>query len=135
MAQVQAYSPDQRELLVLPSVDRPARRILRGLTAALPLETRNLVAVTGDSISFNTIYRDRNVAWNIQDMPVTLVIFCHQNPVQWDSCRTTPAWPDGHASGTDDLLLNADIVRVVLEAAFESSRLLEQLDRPGPPHA
>ncbi|MCI0742118.1 MAG: hypothetical protein L0Y72_24045, partial [Gemmataceae bacterium] len=124
LTRVQAYSPDQRELLVLPSVDRPARRILRGLTAALPLETRNLVAVTGDSISFNTIYRDRNFAWNIQDMPVTLVLFCHQNPVQWEQLPDDAELADGHASGTDDLLLNADIVRLVLEGAFQSSQLL-----------
>ncbi|MBY0526780.1 MAG: hypothetical protein K2R98_25535 [Gemmataceae bacterium] len=110
------YAPDQRHLLVLPAMEKPARRILRGLTATAPGEIRDMVAVTGDSISFNVIYRDRDIAWNIQDMPVPLVFFTHQNPVAW---KEGPAHSPARAeSGTDDELLNAEIVRVLLEATF-----------------
>src|SRR5262249_26915438 len=107
-------APDQRHLLVLPAAEKPARRILRGLAATDPIDVRDVVALTGAAVAFNAISRERDIAWNIQDMPVPLVLFCHQNPV---------AWPDdlvkGKTSGvrfgtlrsissTDDELLNAD---------------------------
>lgn len=107
-----------RRLLVLPTVDRPARRILSGLTVTAPLAVRNFVAVTGDSISFNTIYRDRDVAWNIQNMPVPLILFCHQNPVDWEPAPNAASAPAVPESATDDELLNALIVRLLVEAIF-----------------
>jgi hypothetical protein len=114
----------QRALLVIPAMDKPARRFLRALSLSAPLDVRQLVAVTGDSISFNTLCRDRDFAWNVQEMPLPLVVFCHQNPVAWDT-----------ESATDDVLLNVDIVRVLLQTAFHSShnrqtpRLLSNADR------
>lgn len=118
LADQMVYAPDQRHLLVLPAMEKPARRILRGLAATAPMDVRNIVAVTGDSISFNIVYRDRDIAWNIQDMPVPLVFFCHQNPVAWpeDAGKARPG--SRAASATDDMLLNADIGRALLEAFF-----------------
>src|SRR5262249_9535974 len=63
-------TPDQRFLLILPAVEKPARRFLRALADATPREIGNLVVVTGDSIAFNTLYRDRQLAWNIQELPL-----------------------------------------------------------------
>lgn len=111
-------SPDQRHLLVLPAVDKPARRILHGLTVVAPLAVRNLVAVSGDSISLNTIYRDRHIAWNIQDMPVPLVFFAHQNPAAWGAVPADQPSSSRTPSSTDEALLNADIVGLLVEAGF-----------------
>lgn len=107
-----------RRLLVLPAGDKPVRRMLRGLTVADPLGIRNVVAVSGDSISFNTICRDRDIAWNIQDMPVPLVLFCHHSPVAWP---TQPEPGPQSQTATDDELLNANMVRLLLEGCFGTS--------------
>src|SRR5262249_19813983 len=103
----------QRPLLVLPTVLQPARRGLRAIALRAPLEARHLGAVTGDSINFNHVYRDGDKLWNVQEVPVPVVFFCHQNPVDW------PGSPEGnppaHATATDDMLLNADMMRIIVE--------------------
>jgi hypothetical protein len=117
-------SPDERCLLILPAVDKPARRFLRSLAFAAPREIGNVVAVTGDSIGFNTFYRDRQMAWNIQELPVPVVAFFHQNPVAWREATPTgsgdvsPAIMPNDPTATDDVLMNADIVATLAEAAF-----------------
>jgi len=112
-------SPGQRPLLVVPAVVQPARRLLRKMTREAPLEGRNLVAVTGDSINFNNVYRDGEIVWNVQEMPVPLVFFCHQNPVDWPEPAGEKTLK--HANSTDDVLLNADIIRLLVEAAYEET--------------
>jgi hypothetical protein len=136
---------EQRQLVVLPAMDRPARRFLHALAAsAAPLEVRNLVVVSGDSISFNTICRDRDIAWNTQDVPMPLVFFCHQNPVDW-AASAGSGTGQANVTGTDDELLNADIVRIILQAAFprdgdnrprlvaDADQLREYIHRRQPP--
>lgn len=135
---------DQRPLLVLPAVDRPARRFLHALAASAPFEVRNMVVLSGDSISFNTICRDRDIAWNTQDMPIPLVFFSHQNPVDWPASATSGTAP-ANVTATDDELLNADIVRILLNAAFpkegdrrprllaDADQLRDQIHRRKPP--
>jgi hypothetical protein len=117
--------PNSRFLLILPAVDRPVRRFLRSLALAAPQQLNNLVVVTGDSISFTTIYQNRNIAWNIQELPVPLVAFCHHNPVAGQEVK--PGAVSGQRTekpappaliGTDEELLNADIVRLLVESAF-----------------
>src|SRR5262249_33015478 len=72
----------ERTLLVLAApTSQPARRFPRGLARIAPAEARVFVVVTGDVLSFNTVYRDRKVAWPIQDLPFQLVFFCHRNPI------------------------------------------------------
>ncbi len=135
---------EERSLLVLPAVDRPARRFIRALAAAAPAEARGLVVITGDSISFNTIYRDRATAWNIQELPAPLVFFCHENPIDpsalpadrrltvlpraaLDPDAPLP-WPlpeslplDFSASqATDDLLLNVALLQRLLEGSYSA---------------
>jgi len=48
----------------------------------------------GRRIDFNTIYRDRNLAWPIQDLPCDLVFFCHRNPV--DPIAFREDYPDNN---------------------------------------
>jgi hypothetical protein len=102
----------KRPLLVLSGQSQPARRFVRALARLEPLRVRNFVMVTGDALPFNTVCRDRTVAWPIQDLPCTLVFFCHCNPVD------DPQFHKGNAavSGTEDLLLYRDIALALVEA-------------------
>lgn len=127
--------PDQRQaLLVLPANSWPARRMLHALARAAPTMTGRFVVVNGDAIDFNTVYRDGNLTWPVQDLPFQLVFFCHRNPVDrkagfragtagdvvvQDLGATTDA-----DTGTYDLLLYADLVAALTEAAFQGGRLL-----------
>jgi hypothetical protein len=121
--------PDQRRpLLVLPAgSSQVARRFLRGLFGVSTREARHFVVATGDGIAFNTIYRDRRLAWPIQDLPFNLVFFCHRNPVDADAgfvaeggSFSAPPDQGAPATGTEDLLLNMDIVEALTLAAYES---------------
>jgi hypothetical protein len=115
---------------------------LRALTGAAPLAGRNFVAIGGDSMNINTVYRDADIAWNVRTLPVPFVFFAHQNPVAWeevrqsvkrqsaerkasDSSRSTELLPP---NGTDDVLLPASLVRRLAEAAFQQSVLLSSAD-------
>lgn len=116
-------NPLQRSLLIVPAVPQPARRILAGLSGADPELEHRLVAVSGDSIAFNHVYRDADLVWNIRLVPVPLVFFAHQNPVAWDSDKPPPTRTDARfglfpPDGTDDVLHFADVTRILAEAAF-----------------
>jgi hypothetical protein len=102
--------PGHRSLLILPTSTTPARRFLRALAGESPLIGRNLIAVNGDAISINDVYRDGGMLWNPRDVPVPLVFFSHQNPIDWGADLPPPA-------GTDEVLLFADLVRVLATAA------------------
>ena len=105
-------------LLILPGASGPARRFLVALRRASPDEARRFVVATGDAIAFNTIFRDRNIAWPIQDLPFRLVLFCHRNPVDreagfpLDSLSRLHDTSElkGKLAGTEDLLLFNDLV-------------------------
>ncbi len=102
----------QRPLLVLSGQSQPSRRFVRALCRLDPVRTRSFVVATGDTIAFNVICRDRDVAWPIQDLPCSLVTFCHQNPI------ADPDFERGitTVSGTEDLLLNKEMVAALVEA-------------------
>jgi hypothetical protein len=127
-AKLDKYPDQRRSLLVLAAPgSQPARRFLRGLVRAAPAEARRFVAVTGDALSFNTVYRDRNDLWPIQDLPCDLVFFCHRNPVddaagflREDAQSARIAAP---ATGTEDLLLYMDIVQTLVQAANQDQAL------------
>lgn len=108
--------PQDRSLLVLPAATQPARRLLRALASDSPLIGQRLVAVTGDGVSFNTMYRDADVAWPIRDLSIPLVFFAHQNPVAWGTAGQPP-------NATDDLLLFADIIRVLAQGIFHGRQV------------
>lgn len=137
MAEHGRHPGQRRPLLLLPAANwQPAHRFLRALVRAGPGEAGRFVVATGDAVNFNTIYRDRNVNWPIQDLPFTLVLFCHRNPVDPVAFRadTTgadppPPEPTGRTStGTQDLMLYKDIVESLVRAAFRDGRLVRDAD-------
>jgi hypothetical protein len=109
-------------LLVVTGQAGPSRRFLRELDRAAPDLVRRFVVATGDSISFNTIYRDRIVTWPIQDLPFTLALFSHRNPIDEKAGFRPLSRKEGQrndvvaASGTEDLLLYGDIVEAIVQA-------------------
>lgn len=130
---------NQNQLLVLPAGTQRARRFLRTLCRMAPREMDNIVVVSGDSIDFNHVFRDRDLAWNILDMPVPLVFFCHRNPVD----RTAGFAPYDEApidknrhnasassqSGTQDLLLYTDMLSAIIQAVFQKDRTITNADQ------
>jgi hypothetical protein len=118
----------RRPFLVVTGQEQPTRRFLRDLARAAPHTARRCVVATGDVLTFNTIFRDRRVSWPVQDLPFSLVFFCHYNPI--DPCLGFPALDPGssqlelHAradqiegrpiSGTDDQLLPVEIVETLV---------------------
>lgn len=115
---------EERSLLILPIGAQPARRLLHVLTSTAP-KTRNVVAVSGDSIGLNTIRRDRDEAWNVQDVPVPLVIFCHHHPEDPDVTYVEPGTRE-RRNATDILLLHLSLIDKVIKAAYDW-----QAERPG----
>jgi hypothetical protein len=89
---------------------------------------RRLVAVTGDGISVNTFFRDRDFAWPMRSLRVPFVAFAHADPFAWDApdsgrappagYELTPPRPGEVRSTTDDLQHYNRLVRVVAKAAF-----------------
>jgi hypothetical protein len=111
----------QRGLLVIPTVAPPARRVLQTLAEGQPRIGRRLVALTGDGISVNTIYRDADFAWPIRSLQIPLVMFTHNNPFGWDG-PGGPTPPPGYElkppNSTEDVLHFAELGRVAAQAAF-----------------
>jgi hypothetical protein len=113
--------PGQKRLLVLPTETAPGHRFLKGLCDAAPTAARNLVVLTGDSIGLNDVYRDRDTAWNAQDLPVQLVFFAHRNP--------TRGWkPEDRLYGHAKDELSREIVTTLVKAAYPQEGSAE----PGP---
>jgi hypothetical protein len=114
--------PPQRSLLVLPTITQPARRLLRTLAESAPQIGHRLVAVTGDGIPVNALYRDGEFAWPVHTMPVPLVLFTHHDPVGWDPPDRNPPPPAGYElrppNSTEDVLHFAELTRVVAEACY-----------------
>jgi hypothetical protein len=123
-AKLERYPQQQRPLLVIPAATEPTRRFLRALVRTAPVEARRFVVATGDSIEFNTIYRDRNLAWPIQDLPFHSVFFFHRNPVDPDAgfplalAQGEKGDHEARAAGTEDLLLYEDILGAIVRGAF-----------------
>jgi hypothetical protein len=120
--------------LVLPTQTVRMRRFLMNLQRRSPAVARNLVILNGDAIALDAIFRDRDVAWNILDVPYSLVFFAHRNPVD----RTAgfppiedgrPVWGEGAGqrttTGTHDILLYRDVFEAFLYAAFADGKLLD----------
>lgn len=113
--------PQRRPLLVVTGQTVPSRRFLRALVRLAPEYSRRFVVATGDALAFNTVLRDRQVTWPIQDLPFPLVFFCHYNPTDASAGfrlgrDTMDAASDMSATGTEDVLLNSDIVEALSRA-------------------
>jgi len=102
---------DQRALLILPTSTAPARRFLRSIVSESPTVGRHLVAVNGDAIGFNDVFRDGSMLWNVRDLPVPLVFFAHQNPIGWTDTLKPPA-------ATDEVLLFARMFEVIVQTVL-----------------
>lgn len=120
----------RRELLVLPTGAQRARRFLRTLSRRAPAEVRNIVVANGDAISFNSLYRDRDLAWNVQDVPIPLVVFSHRDPIDkvagFDA--KDPVTGRHDITSTQDLLLYRDLVEAVVLSCFKDGALLTNPD-------
>ncbi len=104
-------------LLVITGQTQPSRRLLRDLARSAPDASRHFVVAMGDAVAFNTIFRDRQVTWPIQDLPFRLVFFSHRNPID-EAAGFSLSTGDGgmgrtRAAGTEDVLLFRDIVEAV----------------------
>ena len=121
-------TPGTRTLLVVPTVSAPARRTLRALVQGNPDVGRQLVAVTGDGISMNTFYRDRDFAWPVRSIKIPFVTFTHADPFAWDRRESGPAPPAGYElpppgpgevrATTEDLRNFNRLIRVVSTGMF-----------------
>lgn len=136
LAEAAALEP-QRSLLVLPTITVPARRLVKALTEANPQLARRLVAVTGDGIPVNAIYRDGEFVWPVHALPVPLVLFCHHDPLAWDADPDAHEFPLRPPSSTEDVLHFAELVRVATRAAFDApitpDAVADRLRRGEPP--
>jgi hypothetical protein len=114
--------PQRRPLLVVTGQANPSRRFLRALARMAPDYARRFVVVTGGAISFNTVYRDRQVTWPIQDLPFSLVFFCHNDPVNTEAGfrfhrdSSDPESVATSVTATDEVLLNGDIVESLAQS-------------------
>jgi hypothetical protein len=129
-----AWNPG-RPLLVVAGQSQPSRRFLRALSLNLALWENKFIVATGDTLAFNTVYRDRNIAWPIQELPFPLVFFCHRSPVSpnagFQSDQAGARAGSASASGTEDLLLFKDIVRALAVTSFAEGKLLADADAVG----
>jgi hypothetical protein len=129
------HAPPPRSILVLPAAAQRMRRYLGFLCHQSPKAARNLVVVNGDAINFHNVYRDRDFAWNVLDLPVPVVFFSHRNPVDthaganWGFAWQRDEKKKHSNTGTQDLLLYRDIIEAMFYAAFEDGWLLGDADR------
>ncbi len=122
------FQSQSRPMLIVAGQAQPSRRLLRGLVRGMPSLSKRvqIVVAAGDAIAFNTVYRDRQVSWNIQDLPFSLVFFCHRNPIDADAGFRSHSGEPGHSrdgerdstgeTGTEDILLFGDIVEALVQA-------------------
>jgi hypothetical protein len=130
----QVPAGQRRPLLVVTGQAQPSRRFLRLLARSDPDMARRCVVATGDAISFNVVYRDRQVTWPVQDLPFDLVFFCHQNPVDSEAGFQESRTGDGSGgltreppeqvqpAGTEDLLLYAQLVEALARAFAQDGK-------------
>jgi hypothetical protein len=118
----------ERTLVVLPTVTAPARRVLSALAQGNPGAARRLVAITGDGIPVNALFRDGEFAWPVRAIPVPLVLFTHTDPLDWDEpgeqvpphgyALHPPVKPGDVKNSTEDIRLFTLIGAVVARGAF-----------------
>lgn len=117
-----------RTLLIVPTVTAPARRVLGALAQGNPGAARRLVAVTGDGIPVNALFRDGEFAWPVRALPVPLVLFTHTDPFDWDEPGgppapagyelPPPARPGAVKNSTEDIQLFTLLMRTVARGVY-----------------
>lgn len=125
--------PDQRALVVVPTVTTPARRFLRTLCEADPVTASRLVALNGDGMGVNVVLRDGDLLWPAASLPIPLVLFTHADPTNWKQTGLSPP------SSTDDVLHTAELIHklvrsasypAMISGADEMAMRLHSLERP-----
>lgn len=128
----QIGSSPRRPLLVLTGQQQPSRRLLRDLARSAPDTARRFVVAMGDALSFNTVYRDSQVTWPIQDLPFTVVFFAHRNPIDpgagFRASQDRFTRTRTHLSGTEDVLLFRDIIEASVLAFLQRGEQLRDAD-------
>jgi hypothetical protein len=131
---------DERTVIVIPTVTAPARRVLGALAQGNPTAARRLVAITGDGIPVNALFRDGEFAWPVRSVPIPLVLSTHHDPFDWDEPGdpapprgyelVPPAKPGEVKNSTEDIQLFNSLIRVVATSAFRdgSSELVSSAD-------
>ena len=96
----------------------PTRRLLRLMSGQSDSRLRGMTVAAGDTLGFNTVYRDWQELWPATDLPFRVVFFCHENPVDESAGFVRdPAAAERHkATGTEDLLLNRDLAMALIAA-------------------
>ncbi|MCS7167216.1 MAG: hypothetical protein RMI91_12885 [Gemmatales bacterium] len=133
-------------VLVLPTTERIARRVLVGLHQAAPWTSERLTVVLGDSVNFNVLCRDRRLLWPVELVPMRILTLAHEDPVGWtgQSPRRVAelaqavlegvsllqgmvphgsghlGLPVGRHTATDDLALWTRLLRAVAHAAWST---------------
>ncbi len=117
----------ERTILVIPTVTAPARRVLGSLAQGSPGSARRLVAVTGDGIPVNALFRDGEFAWPVRSIPIPLALFTHTDPFDWDEVGE-PRAPGGYElnppqktavkNSTEDIQLFTLMTAVLTRGAF-----------------
>ena len=126
----------ERAIVIIPTVTAPMRRAMLSLSERIPRSGHRLVAITGDGLSVNTLYRDVDYVWPVRSIPIPLVMFCHENPFGWDE-PNGPAPPPGYAlepaskRSTQDILLYRDIGLTLIQALLPAA----ESGVPGVPRA
>jgi hypothetical protein len=130
----------ERTILVLPTVTAPARRVMSALAQGTPGSARRLVAITGDGIPVNALYRDGEFAWPVRAIPIPLVLFTHTDPFDWDEPGDQPpphgyelrppARPTDVKNSTEDIQLFTTLSAVLTRGAFPdgTNRVVEGPD-------
>jgi hypothetical protein len=118
----------ERTVLVIPTVTAPARRVLGALAQGNPGAARRLVAVTGDGIPVNALFRDGEFAWPVRAIPIPLVLFTHTDPFDWDETGGhvpphgyelyPPVKPGDVKNSTEDIRLFTTLTAVLARGAF-----------------
>lgn len=112
-----------RPLMVVGSQALQARRFLRELSLSDAKVAQKMVVVTGDALSLNSVYRDREVAWPVSELPCKVVFFSHANPVSTDAgFRPINDWADtgllAQATSTEELIFSRQILEGLLPGLF-----------------
>jgi hypothetical protein len=129
----------ERTVIVLPAVTAPARRVLGALAQGTPATARRLVAVTGDGIPVNALFRDGEFAWPVRAIPIPLVLFTHTDPFDWDETGEhaprgyelrPPTRPSEVKNSTEDIQLFTALTAVLARGAFPdgSTRVIDGPD-------
>jgi len=123
---IQLKPPQVQPLMLLGSQSLQARRFLKDLALTDLKLAQSLVVVTGDTLSLNTVYRDREISWPVSEIPSKVIFFSHANPIS-SQAGFVPIddWAKTDnlvkASSTEELIFSSQILEGLLPSLFKDS--------------